>query len=52
VAECREFGWYCKLVPGSGWVSCSEEDLQAEPDLNRLYGDAKWDPFAGRFVRR
>jgi hypothetical protein len=51
-AECREFGWYCKLVPGTGWMSCGADDPQAEPDINRLRREAVWDPRAGRFVRR
>jgi hypothetical protein len=48
--ECREFGWYAKLVPGKGWQSCSKDDPQAHEDLNRLYYDAVWSPELGRFV--
>ena len=51
-AECREFGWFGKLIPGAGWVACDQHDPDAEPDVNRLYREAKWDRRAGRFVRR
>jgi hypothetical protein len=51
-AECREFGWFSKLVPGVGWVACEEDDPAAEPDLSRLFKDAEWSPLEGRFVRR
>lgn len=50
VAECREFGWYAKLVPGRGWVSCDKNDPAAHADLNRLDKDAAWDKAASRFV--
>lgn len=50
VAECREFGWYAKLVRGQGWVSCDKDDEGASEDLNRLYSDAVWVAKLGRFV--
>lgn len=50
VMECREFGWYAKLVPGKGWCSCSKDDPGANVDLNRLYRDAVWSKEQGRFV--
>jgi hypothetical protein len=52
VADCRAFGWYCKLVPGTGWVPCDQSDPDAEPDIDRLYKEAVWDRRTGRFVRR
>jgi hypothetical protein len=50
--ECREFGWYAKLVSGVGWVQCDQDDAGANPDLNRLYVEAEWDPLSRRFVKR
>jgi hypothetical protein len=52
VAECREFGWYAKRVPGAGWVPCDQSDPDGIPDLNRLHTEADWDRRGGRFVRR
>lgn len=52
-AECREFGWYAKMVPGKqGWHPCSGDDPDAREDLNRLYTEATWDREKKRFVRR
>lgn len=54
VAECQEFGWYARLVPGSKhvWVRCAATDDGASPDLNRLYAEGVWDPVAGRFRKK
>jgi len=35
-AECRRRGWYCALVPGSGWRPCAADAPMAVEDLNRL----------------
>jgi len=50
--ECREFGWYAKLVLGMGWIPCKAEELGASPDLNRLHAEAVWNKKKKRFVRR
>jgi len=50
ISECREFGWYAKLVEGQGWVPCNKNDEGAKENLNRLYTDAVWSPKLGRFV--
>ena len=49
--ECREFGWYAKIVKGQqGWVTCDKDDPDATEDLNRLHTDAIWSKDAGRFL--
>lgn len=50
-SECREFGWYSKLIPDVGWICCQKDDEGASEDLNRLCIDAKWDRELRRFVR-
>lgn len=49
-SECREFGWYAKLLPGRGWVRSTADDPDAHEDLNRLYTDAVWDKRQQRFI--
>ena len=50
VAECREFGWYAKMVPGQGWVATTADDPTGMENLNRLFFDAQWSPELRRFV--
>jgi len=50
--ECREFGWYAKLVLGMGWVPCGADEPGANPDLNRLHVEAVWNKKKKKFVRR
>jgi len=52
VAECREFGFYAKMVAGKGWVACSQDDTGAHEDLNRLMLEAVWNPDTARFELR
>lgn len=49
--ECVEFSWFSRMTPG-GWMPCTLDALEAGPDLNRLYRDAKWDKKLGRFVKK
>ena len=50
-AECIEFGWYSRMIPGQGWVRCEKGDPGAGPNLNRLAMEAMWDPKARRWVK-
>ena len=52
VAECREFGWYARMVSGKGWVSCGSDEPEAIEDLNRLHIEARWDRGEKKFVLR
>lgn len=52
VAECREFGWHSKSVPGVGYVPCDAGDEGDAEDLNRLRKSARWDRLEKRFVRQ
>jgi hypothetical protein len=47
--DCQRLGWAAKAVSG-GWRSCSPDDPDAQPDMNRLLVEAKWDPTHKHFV--
>jgi len=49
-AECRDYNLYARLVPGRGWVTCSQEHPLARPDLNRLTSTGEWYPDLNRWV--
>lgn len=51
IEECREFGWYLKVVLGKGSVECAKDANGAREDLNRLGRDAVWSKEQGRFIR-
>jgi len=51
VAQCREFGWYARLVPVRGWLPCRADESGAAEDLNRLHAEAVWDRIEKRFIR-
>ena len=50
LAECREYGFWAKLVKGKGWVPCDRDEQGATEDLNRLVVTCKWDRNKLRFV--
>ncbi|MFJ9447142.1 hypothetical protein ACIRRH_35630 [Kitasatospora sp. NPDC101235] len=50
-AECREWGWCVRDVPGLGLTPCPAEDPHAVEDLNRLVTGARWDADSQRFQR-
>jgi hypothetical protein len=41
--ECRDLGWYSRMVPGQGRVPCGPDDEDATEDLNRLARSTRWD---------
>jgi hypothetical protein len=45
--DCERLGWFARLEPGQGWVPCESDAPGAQPDINRLYAEAEWDPIAG-----
>lgn len=51
VAECREYGLWCRMVPGKqGWQPCEKDDPGATEDMNRLYVEYEWDRELQKFV--
>lgn len=49
-AECREYGFWCRWVEGTGWVQCGPNDHAATADLTRLHQLGTWDADAARWV--
>jgi len=50
VVECREWGWFSRVVPGQpGRHRCGPGDQGATADLLRLYTEARWNPAKGRW---
>jgi len=49
MSECEEYGFWCKMVKGKGWVDCDKNDPEAELNLNRLY-DCVWNREDKKFV--
>lgn len=51
--EAREFGWHVRWdIEAQKWERCAPDVPGSGPDLNRLYGRARWDPSARRWLRR
>lgn len=50
-AECQEFGWFRRQVPGLVWQPCGRDEPGAREDLDRLHAEARWDRLRKRFVR-
>lgn len=48
----REFGLWCRMIPGRGLTPCGEDHPDAREDLNRLSLVAEWDRDGRRWVRR
>lgn len=43
MAECRAYGFFCRLAGEDGLVQCGESDPGALHDLNRLVRECWWD---------
>lgn len=50
--ECAEYGWWVRLTPDQGWVTCDADERGAQADLNRLVDQCRWDRARARWVRR
>lgn len=45
VAQCREWGWYARRIPGERyWHRCEPTDEGAMEDLNRIIATCRWNP--------
>ncbi len=47
--DAKALGFFCK-AEGQGWAPCGPDDPAAQPDLNRLHSDARWDAKLLKFV--
>lgn len=50
LAECREYGIYCREVEGKGIMLCSKDDPGAVEDLNTLSVLSKWNRKLKKYV--
>ena len=50
-AECSEYGWWTRWDALGGWVSCSADHPEAQPDLNRLQAETTWDSSQQRYIK-
>lgn len=51
-AECREYGFWCRMTPNDGWQPCDKSHPEATEDLNRLILECDWCFVRQRFIRR
>jgi hypothetical protein len=51
LADCRELGFYLKIVTDKEIYECDKDTIGAEEDLNRLARDGVWSKEQGRYVR-
>jgi hypothetical protein len=51
VEECHQYGFFALLGhEGEGWIPCGPNEPGAQPDINRLVTEGRWDRENQRFV--